>query len=159
MVILTFNKGRLSVFIFKSSTCASIQFHLWHFMIWNEVEGPGKSHGQRSLVGCNPWGCWELDITERLHFHFSLSFTGEGNGNLLQCSSLEYPRDGGPGGLPCGVAQNWTRLKPLSSSNSIYRTLRTRTQSIRLNYEIEFTDKMITVFCHWRDLKFRQIIF
>ena len=94
-----------------------------------------------------------------LHFHFSLSFTRQGNGNLLQCSSLEYPRDGGPGGLPCGVAQNWTRLKPLSSSNSIYRTLRTRTQSIRLNYEIEFTDKMITVFCHWRDLKFRQIIF
>ena len=31
---------------------------------------PGKSHGRRSLVGCSPWGCQELDTTERLHFHF-----------------------------------------------------------------------------------------
>ena len=42
---------------------------------------PGKSHGRRSLVGCSPWGCWESDTTERLHFHFSLSCIGEGNGN------------------------------------------------------------------------------
>ena len=55
---------------------------------------PGKSHGQRSLVGCNPRVCWELDTTEQLHFHFSLSCT-EGNGNPLQCSCLENPRDGG----------------------------------------------------------------
>ena len=41
----------------------------------------------------------ELDVTERLHFHFSLSCTGEGNGNPLQCSCLENPRDGEPGGL------------------------------------------------------------
>ena len=47
---------------------------------------PGKSHGQRSLIGCSPWGRWELDTTERLHFHFSLSCIGEGNGNPLQCS-------------------------------------------------------------------------
>ena len=44
---------------------------------------PGKSHGQRSLEGCSPWGCWGSDMTERLHFHFSLSCIGEGNGNLL----------------------------------------------------------------------------
>ena len=56
---------------------------------------PGKSHGQRSLVGCSPWGLEQSDTTERLHFHFSLSWTGEGNGNPLQCSCLEYPRDGG----------------------------------------------------------------
>ena len=55
---------------------------------------PGKSYGQRSLVGCSPWGLEELDTTERLHFHFSLSCTGEGNGNPLQCSCLN-PRDGG----------------------------------------------------------------
>ena len=44
---------------------------------------PGGSHGQRSLVGCSPWGRWESDTTERLHFHFSLSCIGEGNGNPL----------------------------------------------------------------------------
>ena len=56
---------------------------------------PGKSHGRRSLVGCSPWGREESDTTERLHFHFSLSCIGEGNGNLLQYSCLENPRDGG----------------------------------------------------------------
>ena len=56
---------------------------------------PGKSHGRKSLVGCSPWGCEEQDTTERLHFHFSLSCTGEGNGNPLQYSCLENPRDGG----------------------------------------------------------------
>ena len=56
---------------------------------------PGKSHGQRSPLGCSPWGCFESDTTERLHFHFSLSCIGEGNGNPLQCSCLENPRDGG----------------------------------------------------------------
>ena len=56
---------------------------------------PGKSHGPRSLVGCSPWGCEELDTTEQLHFHFSLSCIGGGNGNPLQCSCLENPRDRG----------------------------------------------------------------
>ena len=55
----------------------------------------GKSHGRRSLVGCSPWGRKELDTTERLHCHFSLPCVGEGNGNPLQCSCLENPRDGG----------------------------------------------------------------
>ena len=53
-----------------------------------------KSHGQKSLVGCSPWGHEGSDTTERLHFHFSLSCIGEGNGNPLQCSCLENPRDG-----------------------------------------------------------------
>ena len=56
---------------------------------------PAKSHGLRSLVGCSPWGRWELDTTERLHFQFSLSCTGEGHGTRFQCSCLENPRDGG----------------------------------------------------------------
>ena len=55
---------------------------------------PGRSHGRRSLVGCSPWGREESDTTERLHFHFSLSCIGEGNGNPLQCSCLKNPRDG-----------------------------------------------------------------
>ena len=80
---------------------------------------PGKSHGQRSLVGCSPWGLEELDTTEQLHFHFSLSCFGEGNGNPLQCSCLENPRDGGAWwAAVCGVAQSRTRLKRLSSSSS-----------------------------------------
>ena len=61
---------------------------------------PGKSHGRRSLVGCSPCGLEESDTTERLPFHFSLSCIGEGNGNPLQCSCLENPGTGKPGGLP-----------------------------------------------------------
>ena len=77
---------------------------------------PGKSHGRGSLVGCSPWGRWGSDTTERLHFHFSLSCTGEGNGNPLQCSCLENPRDGGAWRAAVyGVAQSWTRLKWLNS--------------------------------------------
>ena len=53
----------------------------------------------------------ESDMTERLHFHFSLSCTGEGNGNPLQCSCLENPRDGGAWwAVVCGVARSRTRL-------------------------------------------------
>ena len=73
-----------------------------------------------SVVGCSPWGCKESDTTARLHFHSSLSCIGEGNGNPLQCSSLENPRDGGAwwAAVP-GVAQSRTRLKRLSSSSSV----------------------------------------
>ena len=75
--------------------------HICRRRQWHPTPGllPGKSHGWRSLVGCSPWGREELDTTERLHFDFSLSCTGEGNGNPLQCSCLENPRDGEPGGL------------------------------------------------------------
>ena len=80
---------------------------------------PGKSHGWRSLVGCSPRGRKESDTTERLHFHFSLSCIGEGNGNPLQCSCLQNPRDGRAWWASVyGVAQSWTRLKRLSSSSS-----------------------------------------
>ena len=81
---------------------------------------PGKSHGRRSLVGCSPRGRWELDMTQWLHFHFSLSCIGEGNGNPLQYSCLKNPRDRGAWWTAIyGVAQSRTRLKRLSSSSSV----------------------------------------
>ena len=85
---------------------------------------PGKSHGWRSLVGCSPWDHEESDMTERLHFHFSLSCIGEGNGNPLQCSYLENPRDGGAWWAAVyGVAQSRAWLKRLSSSSNSSRWL------------------------------------
>ena len=70
-------------------------------------------------MDCHPWGRYESDTTERLHFHFSLSCIGEGNGNPLQCSRLENPKDRGAWWAAVyGVAQSQTRLKRLSSSSS-----------------------------------------
>ena len=67
--------------------------------------------------GLQSMGCEESDTTEQLPFHFSLSCIGEGNGNPLQCSFLENPRDGGAWGAAVyGIAR--TRLKRLSSSSS-----------------------------------------
>ena len=83
------------------------------------LPGGFPSHVWKSLVGYSPWGRTELDTTERLHFHFSLSCTGEGNGNPLQCSCLENPRDRGAWwSAVYGVAQSRTQLKRLSSSSS-----------------------------------------
>ena len=62
--------------------------------------------------GLQPWGLKESDMTEQLHFHFSLSCIGEGNGNPLQCSCLENPRVGGAWWASIyGVAQSRTQLK------------------------------------------------
>ena len=98
---------------------------------------PGKSHGQRSLVGCSPWGLEESDTTEQLPFHFSLSRIGERNGNPLQCSCLENPRDGGAWwAAVSGVAQSRTRLKRLSSSSSLHAPL-----SLGLNLTIELSSQ------------------
>ena len=73
-------------------------------------------------VGCSPWGREESDTTERLHFHFSLSCIGEGNGNPLQCSCLENPGDGEVWWAAVhGVAQSQTQLKQLSSSSPFSR--------------------------------------
>ena len=83
---------------------------------WMEESG-GMEEPWRSLVGCSP--CWGLDTTQRLHFHFSLSCIGKGNGNPLQCSCRENPRDGGAWWAAVyGVAQSRTQLKELSSSSS-----------------------------------------
>ena len=117
-----------SLHLFQLLLCRWILYH-W---VTKKEEGndnpflPGKSHGRRSLVGCSPWGCEQLDTTEQLHFHFSLSCIGEGNGNPPQCSCLENCRDGGAWWAAVyRVAQSWTRLKQLSnsSSNSTKETL------------------------------------
>ena len=74
------------------------------------TEEPGRLQSMRSL---------ESNTTERLHFHFSLSCIGEGNGNPLQCSRLENPRDGAAcWAAVYGFAQSRTPLKRLSSSSS-----------------------------------------
>ena len=89
---------------------------LCHRLCWNLELG---IFAFWSLVGCSPWGRKESDTTERLDFHFSLSCIGEGNGNPLQCSCLENPRDRGAWwAAVSGVAQSRTRLKQLSSSSS-----------------------------------------
>jgi len=96
--------------------CSLIRRRQWHP---TPVLLPGKPHGRRRLVGCSLWGREESDTTERLHFHFSLSCIGEGNGNPLQCSCLENPRDRGAWWAAVyGVTQNRTPLKRLSSSSS-----------------------------------------
>ena len=99
------------VFIVSNLECHNdlIQRRQWHP---TPVLLPEKSYGQRSLVGCSPRGRWGSDMTEQLHFHFSLSCIGEGNGNPLQCSCLENPRDGRAWWAPVyGVTQSRTRLK------------------------------------------------
>ena len=98
-----------------------LKYSQWHP---TPVLLPGKSHGWRSLVGCSPWGGWGSDTTERLHFHFSLSCIGEGNGNPLQCSCLENPRDGGAWWAAVyGVAQSQTRLKWQQQQHSWFTML------------------------------------
>ena len=83
---------------------------------------PGKSHGWRSLVGYSPRSPKESDTTEWLHFHFSLSCLGEGNGNPLQCSCLENPRTGEPGGLLSmgshRVGHDWSDLAAAAAYES-----------------------------------------
>ena len=96
--------------------CFFYQRRQWHP---TPVLLPGESHGQRSLVGYGPWGLKRLGMTEKLHFFFSLSCIGEGNGNPLQCSCMENPRNRGAWWAAIyGVAQSRTRLKWLSSSSS-----------------------------------------
>ena len=102
------------VFLLLLAFCIKVgQRRQWHP---TPVFLPGKSHGQRSLEGCSPWGRWGSDTTERLHFHFSLSCIGEGNGNPLQCSCLENLRDRGVWWAAISlVTQSQTRLKWLSN--------------------------------------------
>ena len=104
-------------------TTPILYLYTFYIMSWRRQWHPtpvlllGKSHGQRSLMGCRLWGHTESDPTERLHFHFSLSCIGEGNGSLLQCSCLENPRDGGAWWAAVyGVAQSRTLLKWLSTA-------------------------------------------
>ena len=74
--------------------------------------------------GLQSMGSLQSDTIERLYFHFSLSRIGEGNGNPLQCSCLENPRDGEAWWATIyGVAQSQTRLKQLISSSSSNQTI------------------------------------
>ena len=99
---------------YKWTYLQAFRLHVWRRR-WHPT--PGESHGWRSLVGCSPWGHEESDTTERLHFYCSLSCIGEGNGNPLQCSCLENPRDGGAWWLPSmgshRVGHDWSDLADL----------------------------------------------
>ena len=106
------------------ATSATWEAHLQYITRYDSLPTPvllpGKSHRQRSMVGCSPWGRYKSDTTEQLPFHFSLSCIGGGNGNPLQNSCLENPRDGGAWwAAVCGVSQSRTRLKRLGSSSSM----------------------------------------
>ena len=76
---------------------------------WRPIPGlsPGKACGWRSLVGCSPWGRDESDAAKRLHFHSSLSCTGKGDGNPLQCS---WPEESQGRGSPVGC-RLWGRTE------------------------------------------------
>ena len=114
-----FKKHRSDFFCKFSEKSATATLKRWHP---TPVFLPGESHGRRSLVGSSPWGPKEADMTERLPFHFSLSCIGEGNGNPLQCSCLENPRDRGAWWAAVyGVTQSRTWLKWLSSSSSHFK--------------------------------------
>ena len=113
---------------------------------------PENSHGRRSLVGCSPWGREELDTTERLHFHFSLSCIGEGNGNPLQCSCLENPRDGGAWWATVyGVTQSRTRLSDLAAAALNIKWPKYRSFSFSISPSNEYLG-LISFRINWFDL-------
>ena len=100
---------------------------------------PGESQGRGSLEGCSPWGRWGSDTTERLHFHFSLSRIGERNGNSLQCSCLENPRDGEPVGLPSlGSYRNGHDWSDLAAA-AAYDWRQQRINKVVKNYGLWFS--------------------
>jgi len=107
---------------------------------------PGKSHGRRSLEGCSPWGRWRSDMTEQLHFHFSLSCIGEGNGNSLQCSCLENPRDGGAWWAAVygshRVGHDWSDLAAAANLYPLGFKFQDPIKDvlIKVNHRIHFTD-------------------
>ena len=116
-----------SSFISASSPYHHLYFH--SSSVSQSVPGMSFAVPCSTLAWKIPWteepgglpstGSLELDTTEQLHFHFSVSCIGEGNGNPLQCSCLENPRDSGAWWAAVyGVAQSQTWLKWLSSSSS-----------------------------------------
>ena len=156
-----------AVFIFTKSSYnyifRCVCLHYWRRR-WHPtpVLLPGKSHGRRSLVGSSPRGLEELDTTKRLHFHFSLSCIGEGNGNPLQCSCLENPRDGGAWWAAVyGVTQSRTQLKWLSSLhytiyifpvNLSYNTNKQRGKALQI--------MKVPLLCNWtQDIFIRSFSF
>ena len=109
---------------------------------------PGKSHGWRSLVGCSPWDHKESDMSEWLHFHFSLSCIGGGNGNPLQCSCLENPRDEEASGLPSmgshRVGHDWSDLAAAAEEElkSLLMKVKEKSEKVGLKLNIHKTKIM-----------------
>ena len=108
----------------KSKTCdISPPRGRWRRRRWHPtpVLLPGESQGWRSLVGCSPWDREESDTTERLHFHFSFSCIGEGNGNPPSVLAWGIPGTGEPGGLPSmgshRVGHDWNDLAAAAGEN------------------------------------------
>ena len=91
-------------------------------MATHSVLLPGKTHGRRSLVGCSPWGHEELDMTEWLPFHFSLSSLGEGKAPHSSVFAWRIPGTGEPAGLPFmgsrRVGHDWCDLAAAASFTS-----------------------------------------
>ena len=128
--------NRFIFFLFNTQWKLRDSSSVWQRRQWQptSVLLPGESYGWRSLVGCSPWGREESDMTERLHFHFSLSCLGEGNGNRLQCSCLENHMDGGAWWAAVyGVTQSRTQLKRLSSSNSSSSSVWMRAELLKIS--------------------------
>ena len=101
--------------------CMSTQRRQWHP---TPVLLPGKSHGRRSLVGCSQWGHWGSDMTEWLHFHFSLSCIGEGNGIPLSVLAWRIPGTGKPGWLLSmgshRVRHDWSDLASIAATCQLH---------------------------------------
>ena len=93
---------------------------------------PGKSHGQRSLVNYSPWGCWESDTTERLHFH-TLEKEMTTHTSIL---AWRIPGTGALWAAVYGVAQSRTRLTWLSSSSNYLQS--------RFLYDLKFSTPLGT---------------
>ena len=121
---LPFQQG---VYILWNIHGACIYIYEFIFILKRLSDNSNLDHNRDCIPGKFPSPQFELgqgrqDATERLHFHFALSCSGEGNGNPLQCSCMENPRDGGAWWAAVHrVAQSRARLKQLSSSRQELR--------------------------------------
>ena len=121
---------------------------------------PGKSHGWRSLVGCSPWGRWGSDMTERLHFHSSLSCIGEGNATHSSVLAWRIPGTGEPGGLLSmgshRVGHDWSDLVvvvvdlQLSQNKRVYLKSKAKHQTpLHLHIVVNYGKILLTMYIFW----------
>ena len=96
---------------------------------------PGKSHGRRSLVGCRPWGCEELDTTERLHFTFPFHALEKKMATHSSVLAWRIPGMGEPGGLPSmgshRVRHNWSDLAAAAAWMATIKNMPPKSQNFR----------------------------